>query len=762
MGLAPLPLAAQTVPQPLPPLDVTASPKQAAKKKPAATVAKQAAQAPAPASIPAPLAVPGTQVAPGLPASSVAQPVSTIQRDRVENTRAFSVGDLLQEVPGISIKQGNGPRDMGVSIRGSNARNGFGVRNIKVYEDGFPVTQPDGLSRTDLTDPHAYGGVDVWRGPSSALFGNYATGGAINFRTRTGREINGFEYGVDVGSFGYVNNFMALGEKTRLFEYALFASDVRSTGHLDYNAFNTQTVNLLASFTPSASDRFTFKFIHNALDTQLSSRLSLNGFYRNPYQDGCNTRAALAPATCVTSAYFLNGSGGATQPQTAAQAGLNRHDFRTIAGIRWEHKVDADTEWKVQAVLDDRNISQPTSNQSAVGDYFSGNVSAGITQRYALFGMPARHMMGVYYNDLPSNGDSYNVRFGGDATLGSLRSNVRGRTTNAGFHVREEVKPDEQWTLLLGSAIEQTHIWGVSSDLTKTPIVYASTDRTIMNNAQELGLAYKVDRQWTLRGRVATGYGTPQLGNLLVTSTGNPGDNTNLQSQTNVGYDIGFDWTPSRIFTLSTTGFYEFFQNEIVSQATGVGTTTFQFNAPRSEHRGVEVAAKLSLPSGWTATTAYLFNDQIYTEYQERLANGPFLFNRAGNKIPGNSPHELLARLGYDLPTGPLKGLGAYLEYQNKAAFYMDNGNYLQAPGYQLYNLNIHYSPDLPSGPIKAFSTFFEVRNLFDTTYVASANNIGNSQVGGVENGAAVLANTGGSIYAGMPRTFYGGMKVKF
>jgi outer membrane receptor protein involved in Fe transport len=51
-----------------------------------------------------------------------------------------------------------------------------------VLEDGFSVTQPDGLSRTDLIDPHAYGAVDIYRGPSSAMFGNYATGGAINFR----------------------------------------------------------------------------------------------------------------------------------------------------------------------------------------------------------------------------------------------------------------------------------------------------------------------------------------------------------------------------------------------------------------------------------------------------------------------------------------------------------------------------------------------------------------------------------------------------
>jgi iron complex outermembrane receptor protein len=115
---------------------------------------------------------------------------TTIPEDRMINTQAFSVFDVLRDSPGIDVKQGNGPRDIGISIRGSNAQNGFGIRNIQVFEDGFPVTQPDGLSRTDLTDPHAYGAIDVIRGPSSALYGNFATGGMINFWLRTGAQID--------------------------------------------------------------------------------------------------------------------------------------------------------------------------------------------------------------------------------------------------------------------------------------------------------------------------------------------------------------------------------------------------------------------------------------------------------------------------------------------------------------------------------------------------------------------------------------------
>ena len=77
--------------------------------------------------------------------------------------------------------------------------------------------------------------------------------------------------------------------------------------------------------------------------------------------------------------------------------------------------------------------------------------------------------------------------------------------------------------------------------------------------------------------------------------------------------------------------------------------------------------------------------------------------------------------------SGPLAGLGAFVEVQWKDSFYMDNANLLKAPGYELVNLNVHYKTDLVSDYFKSLSLYLEVRNVFDRTYVASANNIGNS-----------------------------------
>lgn len=708
------------------------------------------------------------------------QTATTIDRSQFDNRPSFSVGDVLRDSPGVSVKQGNGPRDLGISIRGSNARNTFGIRNLVIFEDGFPVTQPDGLSRSDLIDPRAYGAIDVIRGPSSALYGNYATGGALNFRTRPGGTIDGVEYGVDGGSFGYLNNYLAAGKKVGNFEASLFASDARGDGFIGNSWFNTQTVNFLGTLQATPDDRFTVKFINNDLSTRLPLRLSLNQFYQNPFQQGCAT-GATAALGCGTVSLFKNGFSARPLPigaadkdtETAVQAGLGRNDRRTIVGGRWEHDFDNTTTWRNQFVFDDRDISQPTGATSAIGDFPSYNYMSDITKRGEILGMDSTTFVGGFYNTLVASSDTRNVMPGGNATLGLLQNNTFSDTSNYGVRAREELKLTPDLTAVAGIGWETTHLKGINTvykyDTFNVPTATipppTTADRKFQNTAPELALLYKLNNEWLFRARAATGYGTPQVSNLFVLQSGLSGNNTQLDTQKNLGYDLGFDWTPNSALKLSATGFYEFFRNELVSQATPLAGISYTFNAPRSEHRGVELAADWKFHPGWRFTAAYTYLDQFYTEYTEDLTSGTtvFSFNRAGNKIPGISPNELTTRLGYDELSGPLAGLGGFVEVQWKDSFYVDNANLLKAPGYELVNLNVHYKTDLVSDYLKTLSLYLEVRNVFNRTYVASANNIGDSVTAlGVQNPASVLANTTNSIYAGSPRAFVAGMKVAF
>ena len=259
------------------------------------------------------------------------QTVTTIDDSRFRDTPATTIADIVKLSPGVAVIQGNGPRDVGVSIRGSNARNSFGARNIQVFEDDFPVTQPDGLARFDLTDPHAYGAVDVVRGPSSARYGNYALGGAVNFRTRRGRDIDGVEVGLDGGSDSYANFYATIGGAGARHDYALFGSFVRADGATGHTHYETGTVNALATFSLSDRDRVAGKLIYNEGEFQLSTRLSYNQYLLNPYQQGCAAAATAAPG-CGVISVLVNGTNGARISQSAAEGALARNDRRTIAG----------------------------------------------------------------------------------------------------------------------------------------------------------------------------------------------------------------------------------------------------------------------------------------------------------------------------------------------------------------------------------------------------------------------------------------------
>lgn len=706
-----------------------------------------------------------------------AQTATSIGREQFEHSTAFSIGQLLTATPGVTVAQGNGPRDVSISVRGSNARQTFGVRNVQVFEDGFPMTQPDGLARTDLVDPHVYSGIDVLQGPASALYGNYATGGAIQFRSRTGAEIDGVEAGVDGGRFNYLNTYLAAGARSGDVEYALFASRVSGDGATDHTGFTTDTVNLLASYSPTAQDTFTVKFIHNTMDADVSVRLSLDQYRRNPYQKDCSN---VAVAGCAPVSLYNNGRNGARGNYSADAIDIGRYDRRTIGGLRWEHAFDAATVWRTQVVADNRDIKQPTGASSSNGTYPSLNLISDITRTGELFGWRATHFAGVFANYEDIDGDTYNVAPTGDdrpagrAALGALTQAVDGSHFNYGARVREELQFDAQWRMTAGLGIERTELearqLGYSYPTTGAPIrTRIDASREFFNAAPELGLIYQPDPAWRLRARLAGGYGTPQVGNLFITANGLPGNNTELDSQRNRGLDLGADWEPDETLKISATLFYERFSDELVSQSPGPNLQSFTFNAPRSVHRGALLALDWrplpQLLPGARLTASYLRNDQYYAEYVERISTGgqSASFDRAGNKIPGVAPAYVNARAGYEQGDGALRGLGGFVELDYRAGAYADNGNLLKIPGYTLFNANLHYDTAVGVAGVDSLRIFLELRNLFNHSYVASASNLTNTiDASGAQRPASTLAATSGSIWAGAPRTLSGGVRLKF
>ncbi|HEX8446800.1 MAG TPA: TonB-dependent receptor [Sphingomonas sp.] len=698
------------------------------------------------------------------------QTVTTIDDRMFRNTPATTIADIVKLSPGVAVIQGNGPRDVGVSIRGSNARNSFGARNIVVFEDDFPVTQPDGLARFDLTDPHAYGAVDVVRGQSSARYGNYATGGAVNFRTRRGRDIDGLNIGLDGGSDRYANLYATIGHAGADYDYALFGSVVRATGATGHNRYETGTLNGLVTYQLSDRDRLTGKLIYNEGEFQLSTRLSLNDYRINPYQRGCETIAAAAPG-CGRIAVLVNGVNGARIPQTAAEADLARNDRRTIAGTRYEHDFAANTTWRTQATFDSRVVNQPTSATPFKGTLNSYNLSSDVTHHATILGRDATGFAGIFYNYLDNQSYSFNKTPAGRNGIGAPTQTVFGDVRNLGARARTELALTGALQLIAGVGAERSIIdvrqTGYAYPVGRDPVLTViPAARRFWNVAPEAALLWRASEAIRLHARFGTGYGIPQSGALFVTAAGVPGNNVSLKTQRNRGIDVGVQWDLGDRLHIELTGYQEWFRNEQVSQSAGADLLAYTANAPRSVHRGVEFGVNWMPAPGLQIDASYSHNDQRYTEFVERLSAGgaSATFDRDGNRIPGVIPTFVNARVGYDQRRGRLRGMGGFVELGYRARYWIDNANLLAVPGYTLVNLNLHYDPPKETDGWSRLGFFASVQNLFDRTYVGSAAILADSlnPATGQQNPAAVLIGTGGSIYAGAPRTVYAGVRGRF
>ena len=79
-----------------------------------------------------------------------------------------NLSETLSRIPGVfAANRQNYAQDLQISSRGFGARAAFGVRGVRLYQDGIPVTMPDGQGQTgsfSLLSARAH------RGPARAVF----------------------------------------------------------------------------------------------------------------------------------------------------------------------------------------------------------------------------------------------------------------------------------------------------------------------------------------------------------------------------------------------------------------------------------------------------------------------------------------------------------------------------------------------------------------------------------------------------------------
>lgn len=119
-------------------------------------------------------------------------------------TPSHSPYDLLRQTAGLEVhEQGQGPGFASdASLRGFSSDHST---DLALWIDGVPINEPvnghaEGYNDFGVLFPGGVRDIDVIRGPTSALFGNFAVAGVVNVRTL--ERMRGTQFTAEGGSFG--------------------------------------------------------------------------------------------------------------------------------------------------------------------------------------------------------------------------------------------------------------------------------------------------------------------------------------------------------------------------------------------------------------------------------------------------------------------------------------------------------------------------------------------------------------------------------
>ncbi|SHG47778.1 Outer membrane receptor proteins, mostly Fe transport [Salegentibacter echinorum] len=153
----------------------------------------------------------------GLNKQNSATTVNTINAKKIRKLGIYKPNDIVEEIPGVTVSNySQGGTASTFSMRGFGSGGHGG--DVAVNIDGISLNESeghaDGYADMNVLIPLNIARVNVYKGPSSVLFGNFARGGALSFETRKGGQYQ--DISLKAGSYETFDFQAALGQPLRL------------------------------------------------------------------------------------------------------------------------------------------------------------------------------------------------------------------------------------------------------------------------------------------------------------------------------------------------------------------------------------------------------------------------------------------------------------------------------------------------------------------------------------------------------------------
>ena len=100
----------------------------------------------------------------------VAAPVSFTGQAQLKRFGNTSILPAVNITPGVRMEE-RSPGSYRLNIRGSSLRSPFGVRDVKIYLNEIPLTDPSGNTYLNQLSYYNFNSIEIIKGPASSLYG---------------------------------------------------------------------------------------------------------------------------------------------------------------------------------------------------------------------------------------------------------------------------------------------------------------------------------------------------------------------------------------------------------------------------------------------------------------------------------------------------------------------------------------------------------------------------------------------------------------
>lgn len=597
---------------------------------------------------------------------------SVLDEKEIETAPARNIDDLLRTVPGVTFPLGS-VRNLSPSQNHLSMR-GLGGDRALAMLDGVPLNDPYSAAIQWKKIPdEILSRVEVVRGGTASLFGNYALGGTINLITRpaleTATKVNA-SWGsrntqrVDLGLDHKISDGFGIGLNVLNFAtdgYIRTAPEVRGAADIDANT-HTTIASLRSDWVrPSGSSGWAR--VGNFKDfIRLGTRLT---YWDHEIFDAASGINIVSGASSITARAFY-------QNQTEAGTGGRVDPSRTIETLAQGNDV---------SVHD-------------MGGSFQWTRVIGPRVPDVSFGFDA-HQVGV--NDVR---DFYNSSGGIDVTIAD-----GGSQRFSGAFGQVSWNPIDRLEVLASARIDEFRTFDGTEHRTPGAVSAFDTQSSTQFNPR-LSVRWALGDTWALRGAAYRAFRAPNMRDMYRQSTVGRRDtiaNPALGPETMRGGEVGLTFSRGGTFGELTV-----FDNHVDDVITRVVVATsplqvLQFqNLGGSRSRGVEVALNRRLSPSWLIIAGYAYTNA-------EITSNPVDPAFVGNRLPEEPRTAGSLSIRWSIPSG----FAATIRGRSESLRYYDAANTLPYGGATIVDL-------LASWPLRrGLETYVIAENIFNRQYIA-------------------------------------------